>query len=241
MSRFSLRVAFAVGLLLMLPGRAHAWWDFIEQLSGPGPFYGWDVEVRLFCVVDKVDTGAPAGTPRVLEEDRRMALTVGAVVSACRVKKRDLAQPNIYYVRRLAVDIGARVVWADDNPQFANGQRISLTTLQPTISINLLSKWPDRDFVDYAFGAGAFWFSSSEFPSFSGAFIEPVRLEIHPTTKMKENRWAALIPSVRAGYIMFPAGFETARFAASPDVPPRISRDWVFNTGVFFDLEGLFR
>ena len=242
MRRSLLWLASSAIVLMATPSPAFAWWDFFEQLSGPGPFYGWDVEVRLFCVVDRVNTAPPPGGARVQESDRRISMTIGAVVSACRIKKRDQQkEPSVYYVRRLAVDVGARVLWADDNPDFANGQRVSLTTLQPTISINLLSRWPNADFVDYAFGAGMYWFSSTEFPSFNGAFLEPVRFEFHPTTKMKDSPWVALIPSLRLGYVMFPSGFETANFAAAPHIAPRISRDWVFNAAIYFDLEGLFR
>lgn len=216
--------------LLVLPERANAWWDIIEELSGPGKFYGWDLDLRLFCLNDKVDaTRAGTDTP----ETERVGPTVGAVVSACRVKKG--------YARRLGVNLGARFLKADDNSRFANGERISLTTLEPAISFNLLSRHPDKDFVDYGFGAGVYWFSSTEFQSFNGAFLEPVRIEFHPTTNMKQNhKWAAAIPVVRLGYLLFPGGFETAAFAAAPGVPPRISRDWAFNVGVFFDLEGLF-
>ena len=61
-----------------------------------------------------------------------------------------------------------------------------------------------------------------------------MRFEFHPTTNMKKNhKWAAAIPAVRVGYLVFPGGFETASFAASPDVPARISRDWVYNVGLF--------
>ena len=74
--------------------------------------------------------------------------------------------------------------------------------------------------MDYGFGAGAYWFSSTEFPSFSGAFLEPVRIEFHPTTNMKkEHPWAAAIPSVRLAYLVFPGVFETVRFGATPGRP----------------------
>jgi hypothetical protein len=215
---------------LALPRPAFAWWELLEELSGPGRFYGWDLDFRLFCLADKVDSArAGVGAPNV----ERVGPSVGAVVSACRIKKG--------YSRRLAVNVGARFLWADDNPRFANGQRISLTTLEPSVSFNLFSKYPDGDFIDYGFGAGAYWFSSTEFPSFNGAFLEPVRLEFHTTTNMKQNhKWAAAIPVLRVGVLMFPAGFETASFAAAAGAPTRISRDWAFNAGVFFDLEGLF-
>ena len=228
MRRVALTLVSTALMVVALPSPAAAWWEFLEELSGPGRFYGWDVDLRLFCLNDKFDP-TRSGDPT-----ERVGPTAGAVVSACRGKKG--------YARRLAVNLGARFMWADDNPRFANGQRISFTTLEPAVSFNLLSKYPDRDFVDYGFGAGAYWFSSTEFPSFNGAFLEPIRIEIHPTTNMKQNhRWTAAIPMVRLGMLMFPGGFETASFAAAPGVPPRISRDWAFNAGIFFDLEGLFQ
>ena len=119
--------------LLVLPERANAWWDIIEELSGPGRFYGWDLDLRLFCLNDKVDaTRAGTNAP----DTERVGPTVGAVVSACRVKKG--------YARRLGVNLGARFLKADDNSRFANGERISLTTLEPAISFNLLSRHPDK-------------------------------------------------------------------------------------------------
>jgi hypothetical protein len=60
---------------------------------------------------------------------------------------------------------------------------------------------------------------------------------------MKQNhRWTAAIPMVRLGMLMFPGGFRDGVLCGcSPRVPPRISRDWAFNAGIFFDLEGLFQ
>jgi hypothetical protein len=228
MRRIVMTVVCSVLLQWAMPSQAYAWWEFIEELSGPGRFYGWDIDLRLFCLNDKFDP-ARAGDPT-----ERVGPTVGAVVSACRVRTG--------YARRMAINVGARFLRADNNPRFANGERIALTTLEPAVSFNLLSKYPSRDFIDYGFGAGVYWFSSSEFPSFNGAFLEPVRVEFHPTTNMKQShKWAAAIPVLRVGYLMFPGGFETASFAAAPGVPTRISRDWAFNAGIFFDLEGLFQ
>jgi hypothetical protein len=230
MRRIVMTVVCSVLIQWAFPTQAFAWWEFIEELSGPGRFYGWDVDLRLFCLADKVD---PSRADKNAPDVEKVGPSVGAVVSACRIKTG--------FSRRLAVNLGARFLWADDNPRFANGQRISLTTLEPSVSFNLFSKHPTRDFVDYGFGAGVYWFSSTEFTSFNGAFIEPVRFEFHTTTDMKQkHKWAAAIPVVRVGVLMFPAGFDTASFAAAPDVPARISRDWAFNAGVFFDLEGLF-
>ena len=127
------------------------------------------------------------------------------------------------------------------DPRFANGERINFTTLEPSISINLFSKWPSRDFLDYGFGAGVYWFSSTEFPSFNGAFLEPLRFEFHPTTAMKQKSWASLVPSVRVSWLNFPGRLRDGRVGRGARHCARIGSDWVFNLGIFFDLEPLLR
>jgi hypothetical protein len=213
----------AVLLQLTMPAPAHAWWEFIEPLSGPGRFYGWDVQVRLFCIAEADGN----------KTERFIPSSIGVILSACNIPPGR--------ARRLAVDVGARFLSAKDNPEFANGQPIQLTTLSPSISMNLLSKWPKWDFIDYAFSGGAYWFSSTEFPSFSGAILEPVRFEFHPTTEMKKSKWSAVVPVVRVGWVVFPGGFERSQFAPLNPLPARIARDKPFNVSVAFDLEALLR
>ena len=216
-------ILFAALVVLAVPTSAHAWWEYIEQLSGPGKFYGWDVQVRLFCLVEK-DKGQPP--------ERFIPSSVGIIVSSCTVPAGR--------ARRLSVDVGARFLSAKD-PEFANGQSIQLTTLSPSISMNLLSRWTKWDFIDYGFSGGAYWFSSTEFPSFSGAILEPVRFEFHPTTEMKRSKWSAAVPVVRISWIVFPGGFERSQFAPLNPLPARIPRDKPFNLSIAFDLEALLR
>ena len=215
-------VCIVLALVILLPVPAHAWWEYIEALSGPGKFYGWDIQIRLFCVVE-ADGG---------QTERIAPSSIGVILSAC-TDARGRA-------RRFSVDLGARFMSAKD-PEFANGQPIQLTTLSPAISMNLLSKWPKWDFIDYGFSGGAYWFSSTEFPSFSGAILEPVRFEFHPTTEMKKSKWSAAVPVVRVGWIIFPGGFERSQFAPLNPLPARIARDKPFNLSIAFDLEALLR
>jgi hypothetical protein len=239
--------------LMVVPTPAYAWWDFIEGFSGPQNFYGWDIQVRLFCIVDKVqEKQETVNGKRVrfneIEEgatEKLIPSAIGVVASACKVKASDPDQKGdvkTYWVRRVALDVGARFLHAKD-PDFATGHRIDFSTLEPSVSINLFSKWPSYDYVDYGFGAGAYWFSSTEFSSFVGAFIEPIRFEFHPSTKLKVklDRWASVIPNLRVGLLYFPAGFETAAWNAGPGIQPRIGRERVLNLAVFFDLEPLLR
>ena len=67
-ARAFLLVASVVGCFM--PGQAQAsvgWWDWLEQLSGPGPFHnGWMVDQRLYCSVQ--DTPSAAAQGRVTAE-----------------------------------------------------------------------------------------------------------------------------------------------------------------------------
>jgi hypothetical protein len=242
------RICTLVGsaiVLLAVPAPSYAWWEFLEEFSGPRKFYGWDIQMRVFCLVDTVEAqtvtrdGRTRTVKVVQKTERQVPSAIGVLVSACKVE-RSPDHGKTHHARRMSVDLGARFLHSED-PRFANGERIDFTTLEPSISINLFSRWPSRDFLDYGFGAGAYWFSSTEFQSFNGAFLEPVRFEFHTTTVMKQKAWASLVPSVRVAWLNFPAGFETASWAAGPGIAPRIRSDWVFNLGIFFDLEPLLR
>ena len=238
---FVLLCSAMVQVALVSP--AFAWWDFFEQLSGPGKFYGWDLQGRVFCLVDEIPVKDDKGTTDDTKRDQIrprafVPTTIGIITSTCRAEEVDKGK-NIKYKQRLSIDVAARFVWAEDNPRFANGQRISLTTLEPVIWVALLNKFDNWDILSYGFGAGAYWFSSKEFPSFNGAFIEPIRFELHAPFNWRKHLWSAAIPRFQYGVAVFPAGFETAAFAASPGVAPRISRDWVRNGSFAFDLSPL--
>jgi hypothetical protein len=223
MRRFFAVLGASALLLVAAPSPAGAWWEIIEQLSGPGPFKGWSIEPRLVCFVEPDGPGPAAKQPR----------TVSAAEAAASVCK--LAPGEI---RLASIDVHARFVWREDDPDFANGERINLTTLAPAVTWNIAAgqRW---DVVDYGVAGGVYWFTSKAFPSFRGAFFEPVRLEFHAPSFVREKKWAVFVPRARIALLNFPAGFDTSRFAASPAVPPRIGRDWVRNYAVFFDLQPL--
>src|SRR5688572_27152525 len=177
MRRIVLVPVFLAIVGLGIPSPALAWWDFFEQFSGPGKFYGWDLQTRLFCVVDKipVDEKGTRAEGQV-QTEAFIPPVVGIITSTCRAEE---VRDKIKYKNRLSVDVVARFVWADDNPRFANGQRISLTTLAPMIWVGLLNKFDNWDILSYGVGGGVYWFSSTGFTGFNGAFIEPIRLEVH--------------------------------------------------------------
>lgn len=242
MRRVALTLVSTALLSLAWPSPAHAWWEFLEELSGPGPFRGWDIQARVLCLVrtpdidptTKMQRVDPVTNEKLYKTEAKSAPVIGVILSACRIKPEE--------TRRASVEVGARFLTADGDVRFANGNSIDFTTVQGTISYNLLGSHADSDYLDIAFGGGMYWFASDDFPAFRGFFMEPVRLEFHPTTAMKRRtKLSALVPVIRAGFLLFPAGFETAKFHAATGVAPQIGRDWVFNAGVSFDLEGLFK
>jgi hypothetical protein len=223
MRRFVAAVVCSVALQVIVPAPAQAWWERIEEWSGPGPFTGWTVDARLVCF------GRGAGPDNQLEtaDDTKIA-TGGLVLSACRLEKR-----------RAAIDLGMGFLKAKGSPLYAGGKEISLTILEPSFSWKVIER-ESLDFFDYGVGAGIYWLSSEAFPSVRGSFLEPLRLDFHATTQMSGNgRWWAGIPVFRVGLLVFPAGHETAAFAPSSEAPKRISRDKVWSVGIFADLQPL--
>jgi hypothetical protein len=49
MRRLVLAAAVCLGIQLILPLPAQAWWGWWDELSGAGPFWGWELETRLAC------------------------------------------------------------------------------------------------------------------------------------------------------------------------------------------------
>jgi hypothetical protein len=219
--RIAMRRALMIVLcglgFLSIPAPAHAWWDFIEQLSGPGPFWAVDVQLRLFC----------------WPTDGKLQINSGGgiVLSACK---------NIPAgkVRRAAIDFGTTFGWTGHDQEFAGSNRIYVWLFEPSFTYNVFSAHPRYDFLDVAAGVGAYVFTSKGMPaSLNGYFVEPVRFELHPTSNFKQTneKLAKWIPSVRFGFLAFPSGFDTVAFADT--TPKHIDgADWVFNAGIYFNF-----
>jgi hypothetical protein len=47
--RLLLTVVFVLSFLVGHPAPAHAWWHWLDELSGPGPFIGPELQWRLIC------------------------------------------------------------------------------------------------------------------------------------------------------------------------------------------------
>src|SRR6267378_5178627 len=54
MRSFNSRMVLCSLMVLLTARPAHAWWEFLDYLSGPGPFYGQDYGLRVWCHGRKV-------------------------------------------------------------------------------------------------------------------------------------------------------------------------------------------
>jgi hypothetical protein len=152
------------------------------------------------------------------------AAVPGFIISACKLNARER--------RKAALDIGMRFLWTNDD-NYAGGEKMYFTTIQPTFSWRLMDD-PRYDFVDYGVGAGFYWVSSNAFPAVRGAFLEPVRLDLHLPTNWTKYASAFIF---RFSVLNFPGGFEPDVFLPSPDVRQRIASDWVKSYGIYIDTE----
>jgi hypothetical protein len=76
MRSFKLTVVLCSLMVLLAPRPAHAWWEYIDYLSGPGRFHGQKFDFRVWCLGPSGDT-----TP-IRELDTLVAIGVVQTLSA---------------------------------------------------------------------------------------------------------------------------------------------------------------
>jgi hypothetical protein len=206
-----------VVLQLAAPKAAFAWWDYIEQLSGPGPLRGFDYEARLICLAKQ------QGVQGLENVDVAVA---GLIHTFCDV------EPN--QRRVLSLDFGVRYVRRSGDPRFAEGQAISLMTFELGPTWNFIQN-ERYDVVEAGFGVGVYWFHSSRFDDFAGFVVDP-RLDFRFPSTLRQPHWF-LRPVVRFGWLGFPAGFTEEQFATAPGV--MIHERTAKYVAFFWDLKGL--
>ena len=67
----------ALSFLVALPAPAHAWFFWLDEYSGPGPFLGFDVQWRIACINDP----APRETARKLIEQDNLARAINQALT----------------------------------------------------------------------------------------------------------------------------------------------------------------
>ena len=195
--RHLLIVTCCVVVQLAAPAPAHAWWDWIDQLSGPGPFTGWDVQWRVKCIPD-TRPGAEDLRLDNIESAGRRALA-RALGSGCLFEPHLNPQGSANFAFGQVYSVRNELKYAPgvDKP------RVTMTKFEPSLSMFL----DTTKYVEITRGLGVMMVSGSGFDSFQHFYWTPLRVTITPGQK-------AL--SVRLGFIIMPKGFDAADFGAIP-------------------------
>lgn len=248
MRRLALMLACCGLFQLLTPTPAHAWYEWIDQLSGPGPFKGFQFDLRLVCFDDPVPRPIPKNDPNATSQERATEQSVLADDAAERAKRSAIgieascpADKN--GVRKLSsVGIDFRVLSADAEPAYAGNNDIKLVTIGPSFSRSIISK-PKYNIVDVGAGGGVYWFSSKGFRSFSGVILEPLRIDLHAPRGGEQNVLRAIANSfvLRTGMIVFPNGFDPNAFAGTRQTATRLRAEKLFTWGIYADITPFIR
>jgi hypothetical protein len=130
-----------LSFLVSLPAPAHAWWDWLDEFSGPGPFTGVDLQWRLHCIQD----------PDAFERAKQ-ALNISAPASSLTPEQRQQideklksADPGDYVLRSL--DSFKHKGWAG----LLGAGCVTGRTKNPVGSLNLRTAflWSVQNHLDY--------------------------------------------------------------------------------------------
>jgi hypothetical protein len=237
MRRFGFTLLLCALVQIVTPAPARANWilDWIDELSGPGPFYGPSFEWRLICfsVPDPANRDAVETTDESRQAGARVLQFFGP---GCFFK-----QVPVTHQRRASINLKFGLLKAKKNNlayALPEADRdVKLTTLVPSIS------WRAARSVEFQFGAGVFWFSGPQFESFHRVVLQPVQADVKPLAAINHFRgadpvWWDELLSLRGGLVIVPRGFDASDFGAVPGTF-RVSRDTLKTAAIFVDLESI--
>jgi hypothetical protein len=223
MRRRAVWLAMATLSLFLSASPAYAQgWRWLEKLSGPGDFYGFELDVKVWCHYDEV-----AADPNVMEQ--RSKYRSFAISPPCLIKNPK-AQNTVAVDSKLRqstdsekrLDLEKRIDVVGLSVSYVRGSSDLVyadSTADRSVQITALEGFYDHRLsrtlqrIEIGVAAGVNWFGS-EADSFVRASIEPrVTLRLFDLTKGGEYLGTA---NLRLGALFFTGGFTAADFGAIP-------------------------
>jgi hypothetical protein len=245
MRRVFVTALCAASFLFVLPAPAHAWFDWIDQLSGPGPFIGFDLQWRLVCVQDSDPAVREAPDPkdpgptglRKLDSFGTGAARVFAGIAGAGCVFQPQVNPESSFNFRVAR------LWSTDNHlQYASGVEaptVNMWQLEPSFSTFV----DDKKLLELTVGMGLSVLSGDGFDSISRFYFKPVTLTFTPGGRLSRRtngdtsitKKFARALSVSTGVFYMPKGFDAGDFGAVPGTF-HTDRELLATAAVTFDL-----
>jgi hypothetical protein len=223
MRRRAVLLVMATLTSILSASSAHAQgWRWLEKLSGPGDFYGLELDLKVWCRYDEVDPD-----PKIMEQRAKYGAV--AISPPCWFKRSK--SPNSVAVdskskqgaasggqldleKRIdAVGLSVSYLRGRSDLEYADAaadRSVQIWSIEGFYD-HRLSKALQR--IEVGVAAGANWFVP-ETDSFVRASIEPrVTLRLFDLTRSGEYLGTA---SLRVGAVFFTEGFTAADFGAIP-------------------------
>jgi hypothetical protein len=207
--RVTIRALLILLSIFAAPRDSQAFFGWIEQLSGPGPF-AWVTQFpfdRLACVVRTPDTGS--AFVHTLTTPRADATTGGSRDNAdvIRCLSDDPKAIKMFFSAELGVGASDRNVLFADADDDAHRVRM--------LGFKALAFYRATPFLDLGGGIGVNRFSGRDFDRFYRVSI-PLRARVVPAGFADGNsRWRAFYVTLQTDY--FPAAFTSENFGAPGD------------------------
>jgi len=233
MRRVIVTALCAAAFLFMRPEPAHAWWDWIDQLSGPGPFQGIDFQWRVACVDEKLtdrNSKSPDGSLRSINSFDPGAPRVLAGIFGAGCLNNHNANPVSSFNVRVAR------YWSTENHlPYARGVTAPTVNLWQTEASYSAFVDPKK-MVELTMGVGLSSFSGDGFDTLQRVYFRPVMLTLTPGGRLDYSGFnrVARAMSVSTGVIYMPKGFKAKDFGAVG--PYATENELLLTASVSFDL-----
>jgi hypothetical protein len=251
MRRIGLTLLLSAMLPLLLPVHASAFWRWLDELSGPGPFNGAEFDTRLYCFAKVAprasnDTQTGEQSYRYRDGDNVRTFALPGAISHCMFGKVDRTKRRyasfnlpISYQRTHRTNLEF-----DEEPDLR--RRVNVFSLRPAFWIR-----PARS-VEVGAGFGYYRFWGTRFDGFNRVSVEPLQFDVKPVALIRDlvhgskpllgipdSQYDQII-SLRTAFIVFPQGFSAEDFRARPGTfNVDVDKLWTFS--VMVDLEPIFR
>jgi len=226
---------------ILAPSSAYAdagWWDWLDKLSGPGPFSrGWLVDFRVLCQVED-----PKGETNALGEVATWTAPSFARGSRGRQCLVNAHSPDTKknLVRSYFEVRGGRIT-SEDQPLFSDvpGELVGTVAAHQVMGVFMRQIDP---MVAVGAGAGWMWFSGENISGNPGRFVvTPFSAAITPLKLISRiNPQRASAVKLRIEAMLLTGGLEATDFNAASSSTFKQRGDFVTTASLMFDLFALF-
>lgn len=217
------RLLLLIGLFVLRPGAASAQigyiWEWIEQMSGPGPWNAHSLELRLLCP-KQMNLGALTEKPIYVREP--LCWDDDARVD---IKGHLSLRAGFAYTNGLFSDNQAPL-FADDP---TDTRRIWAVKVEPLL-LARVGPW-----LDAGGGIGVMWFRGPGFSTFPRLVTTPVSLVITPGAVFRPDTQNSRWIKIRYEMYYFPKGFNGRDNFNNLSTAYLTRSEWAHSVGLMID------